>query len=333
MKIIVDAFGGDNAPKEILKGCAMAVEELDVDILLTGDETKIKDCAAREALSLSRMEIVDTPDVMDMHENPKSILKERSNTSMAVGLKSLAQGLGDAFVSAGSTGALAVGATFLVKRIKGVKRAAIGSLMPSDRNPFLLMDCGANVECRAEMLHQFAMMGNVYMKKVMRLASPRVGLVNVGEENTKGAPLQLEAYELMKQQNIYNFVGNIEARQIPFGDCDVVIADGFTGNVVLKLYEGVAGAMMGNIKAIFKKSLKTKLGALLVKEGLTEFKNRMDYKEYGGAALLGISKPVIKAHGSSDARSFKNAIRQAVQFTQNGVIEEIAAMAAKPQQA
>lgn len=323
MKIIADAFGGDHAPLAVLKGCEMAVRELGVEILLTGDEAKIRSCAQENGVSLDHMEILHAPAVMGMEDAPTSIAREKSDTSMAVGLQALAAGQGDAFVSAGSTGALVVGATLLVKRIRGVRRAAIASVLPSNGAPFLLMDCGANTECTAQMLDQFGAMGSFYMQKVLGVARPRVGLANIGVERTKGGPLQLEAYALMEAAE-YHFIGNVEARDVPFGACDVLVADGFTGNMLLKMYEGVAGAMMANLKAIFKKSLLTKLGALMVKDGLLDFKKRMDYTEFGGAPLLGIAKPVIKAHGSSNAKAFCSAIRQAKQFCETGVIDEIA---------
>lgn len=323
MKIIADVFGGDHAPLEILRGCEMAVRELGIDLLLTGDEEKIMACAQENGISLDRMELLHAPGVMGMEDAPTSIAKEKGDTSMAVGLKALAEGRGDAFVSAGSTGALVVGATLLVKRIRGVRRAAIASVMPSNGAPFLLMDCGANVECTAQMLDQFGSMGSFYMQKVLGVAEPRVGLANIGAEKTKGGPLQLEAYQLM-EGSAYHFIGNVEARDVPFGACDVLVADGFTGNMLLKMYEGVAGAMMANIKAIYKKNLFTKLSALMIKNGLMDFKKRMDYTEFGGAPLLGISKPVIKAHGSSNAKAFCSAVRQAKQFSETGVIGEIA---------
>ena len=322
MKIIVDAFGGDNAPLEIIKGCEMAVGEYGTEIVLTGNQSKIAACAKENNISLSNMTIIDAPDVMSMEDNPKEILKSKSETSMAIGLKKLAEGMGDAFVSAGSTGALVVGSTFLVKRIHGIKRAAIATLLPSDNGPFMLIDSGANVECRAEALSQFAMMGNIYMNKIIGVEKPKVGLVNVGTEDTKGGELQHEAFALMKEAD-YNFTGNIEARDIPYGICDVVVCDGFTGNVILKLYEGVAGMLLSNIKAIFKKNKLTMLSALMLKSGLMDFKKKMDYTEQGGAPLMGISKPVIKAHGSSNAKAIKNAIHQACEFKRTDVIAEI----------
>lgn len=324
MTIIVDAYGGDHAPLEILKGACRARDELGVSILLTGSESGIRACAQENGLSLEGMTILDAPDVISMEENPMEIRRSKSNSSMAVGLRALAEGKGDAFVSAGSTGALVVGATFIVKRIKGVKRAAIASIMPSDTTPFLMLDCGANAECKAEALVQFAVMGDLYMKHVMGVEKPRVALANIGTEATKGGELQREAYELLSGSDLFHFTGNIEARQIPFGGADVVVADGFTGNMLLKMYEGVAAALMKNIKGIFTRSTKTKLGYLMVKGGLGDFKKKMDYTEFGGAPLLGITRPVIKAHGSSKAKGFFSAIRQAVQTVERDVCGEIA---------
>lgn len=323
MKIIVDGFGGDNAPLEILKGCAQAVEELGVEIIITGDEAKLNACAKENGISMRSITISHAPDVISMEDDPGEIIKSKSGSSMAQALRQLAAGDGEAVVSAGSTGALVIGSTFLVKRIKGIRRCAIGTVMPSNGKPFMLIDSGANAECRPEMLVQFAVMGSVYMNKVMKVEKPRVGLVNIGTEDTKGDPLRTETYGLLKNTSL-NFTGNVEAREIPFGACDVAVADGFTGNVVLKLTEGLAGAMMQNIKGIFLKNGLSKLAALAVKSGLKDFKNRMDYTEYGGAPLMGISKPVIKAHGSSNAKAIKNAIRQAMNLAETGAIDEIA---------
>ncbi|MBR5272148.1 MAG: phosphate acyltransferase PlsX [Clostridia bacterium] len=319
MKIIVDAFGGDNAPVEILKGCALAVSEYKANIILTGDEKKLKTAAKENGISLDGMEILHAPDVMEMEDEPTTILKAKSNTSMAVGLKALADGLGDAFVSAGSTGALTVGATFIVKRIKGVKRPAIGMVMPTDNGPAFLMDCGANSECRPEMLHQFAKIGDVYMSAFFGIDRPRVALVNIGTEETKGDELRLEAYKLMKNDGDYNFIGNMEAREFFLGGCDVAVTDGFTGNVMLKLSEGMAKFILNNLKKALTSNLKTMFGALFVKKSVYGLKAKFDYKEYGGAMIVGVKKTVIKAHGSSDARAFKNSIRQAIECVNNDV--------------
>ncbi|MBQ2964510.1 MAG: phosphate acyltransferase PlsX [Clostridia bacterium] len=323
MKIIVDAFGGDNAPLEILKGCALAVKELGVEILLVGDESRILACAKENSVSMKNMEILHAEKVFEMEYDPRTVMKEHSDTSLAVGMKALTEGKGVAYVSAGSTGAIVMGATFIVKRIKGVKRAAIASVMPSDKRAFMLLDCGANVECKPEHLVQFAQMGSVYMNRIMGYENPSVGLANIGVEENKGTPLQLETYSLLKEKKDISFMGNAEVRDIAFGVADVVVADGFTGNVILKMYEGVAKSLTGSIKAIFKKNVLSMLSYIGVKSGMDAFKKKMDYKEYGGAVLLGIAKPVIKAHGSSDARAFKNAIRQAVNCVEKDVIGEI----------
>lgn len=322
MKIIVDAFGGDNAPAEIIKGSMLACDEYNVDIILTGDKNKINECVNKNGIDLKKTEIVDAGEVITMHDDAKSVLKEKSDSSMAVGFRLLNEGRGDAFVSAGNTGAITVGATLITKRIKGVKRPAIASVMPSAKKPILLMDCGANAECRAEFLYQFGLMGDLYMKHILKYDNPRIALANNGTEETKGTPLVREAYALMKNAP-YNFVGNIEGRQIPFGDADVIVADGFTGNLILKMYEGVAKVLMNGIKDAFMKNILSKLAYLGVKSGIDDMKKQFDYKEYGGAVMLGVKKPVIKAHGSADANTFKNAIKQAVWFLENNLISEM----------
>lgn len=322
MKIIVDAFGGDHAPLEIIKGAMLAVEEYGIDVILTGDEKQISECVRQNNIELKNTEIVHTSGKIDMCDDARAVLKEKADSSMGVGFKLLSEGKGDAFVSAGNTGAITVGATFLAKRIKGVKRPCIASVMPSADNPILLMDCGANAECRAEFLYQFGFMGSLYMKNILKVENPKVALANNGTEETKGTSVVKEAYELMKNAD-YNFVGNIEGRQIPFGDADVVVADGFAGNLILKTYEGVAKVLMNGIKDIFKKNLFSKLCALGIMGGINDMKKQFDYKEYGGAVLLGVKKPVVKAHGSADARTFKNAIKQAVWFLDNNLIDEI----------
>ena len=322
MKIIVDAFGGDNAPLEIIKGAMLARKEYGCDIVLVGDEDKIKQCVSDNNIDLKNTEIVDAKEVITMHDDAKSVLKAKADSSMAVGFRLLNEGVGDAFVSAGNTGAVTVGATLITKRIKGVKRPAIASVMPSAKKPILLMDCGANAECRAEFLYQFGLMGSLYMKNILHYDNPSVALANNGEEDTKGTPTVKEAYALMKDAP-YNFIGNIEGRQIPFGDADVVVADGFTGNLILKTYEGVAKVLMSGVKDAFMKNTLSKLSYLGVKSGIDDMKKQFDYKEYGGAVLLGVKKPVVKAHGSADARTFKNAVKQAVWFLENNLIEEI----------
>ena len=320
MRVIVDAFGGDNAPLEVIKGCARAVSELGVNVVLTGSRNKIEKCAAENGISLSGIEIEHTDDVFDIHEEPKEIIKSGSNSSMALGLRLLSEGNGDAFVSAGSTGALVMGATFIVKRIKGIKRVAPSPVMPADKGSFVLVDAGANTECRPEMLVQFAVMGSAYMEKVMGVNNPKVGLLNIGSEDTKGRELEIAAYKLLEESGL-NFVGNIEARDMPKGEVQVVVTDGFTGNIALKLYEGMGSFFSKKLKWIF--SGLGKIGAIVSLGKIKELRRQMDYKEVGGSALLGVKKPVIKAHGSSDATAFFNAVRQAKKIVDGNVIGEI----------
>ena len=329
MRIIVDAFGGDNAPVEILKGAAKAIVAYDCDIVLTGDEEKIRQAAQENGISLDRMEIVHAADVMTMEDHPKSILREHKECSMAVALRLLAEGKGDAVVSAGSTGALLMGGTFIVKRIKGVSRPALAPIMPSDDQPFMLIDSGANADCRPEMLLQFAHMGSIYMSHMFpREGGPRVGLLNVGTEDTKGGELQLATFPLLKDSGL-NFIGNVEARDVPAGVADVVVADGFSGNVLLKTMEGTVDMLLKNLKESFTSTLLTKIGAALVLPGLRKLKKKLSTSEYGGAVLLGVNKPVIKAHGNSKADGFCSAIRIAAEFAASGAIAQIEAAVAK----
>ncbi len=325
MKIILDAMGGDNAPAEILKGAAAATAAWpDVEILAVGDAEKIAACVKGNAIEMKNIEIVNATEVIEMCDEPAKAVRAKKDSSMVVGLRMLAEGKGDAFVSAGSTGALHVGASLIVRTVKGVKRPALATVIPG-KTPFLLLDCGANVECRASMLEAFGVMGSVYMNKVMGLEQPRVALVNNGAEETKGTPTYVEAHQLLKNNKAIHFVGNIEPRDIPAGHADVVVADGFTGNVVLKLTEGLAKYFGSKLKEMFKKSLGTKVGYLLLKGGVADFKKSMDADEYGGAPLLGTRRPVIKAHGSSNARAIQNAIRQARLCVENdlcGVMAE-----------
>lgn len=322
MKIIVDGYGGDNAPTEVIRGCREACDEYGVDILLVGREEGLRDAAAKAGVSLSGITIVPAEQVVTMEDKPRDVIKEKANSSMAVGLKLLADGGGDAFVSAGNTGALVMGTMFIVRGIEGIKRMALAPILPTDKGCFMMIDGGANLECRPDMLLQFGIMGSIYMNKIIGIEEPKVGLVNVGTEPTKGTKLQHEAYALLSASRC-NFVGNVESRDIPAGICDVAVADGFTGNVILKLTEGLGLTFSSNLKSIMMRSGLTKLAALALKSGLYEFKKKMDYSEYGGAPLLGAARPVIKAHGSSGAKAFKNAVRQAVAFVSEGVIDEI----------
>ena len=324
MKIIVDAFGGDNAPIEILKGCRMALDDLpELQIVLTGREEIILQVAKEEQISLDRMSVIDAPTVIEMDDAPTDVIRAKKDCSMAEGLRRLAAGEGDAFISAGSTGALVVGATTIVKRIKGIKRAALAPVIPNDNGFFMLLDSGANVDCKAEYLRQFGIMGAVYMEKVMGIQNPRVGLVNVGTEDSKGGELQHEAFALLKQAPI-NFIGNIEARTVPSNGADVVVTDGFTGNVMLKLYEGVSATLFRKIKGVMMQRFTNKLAALVLKKDFAALKKTVDYNEYGGAPLIGVTKPVFKAHGSSKAKTFYNALKITYRFVEGNVTAQIA---------
>ncbi len=322
MKIIVDGFGGDNAPLSVLKGSEMAVKEYGVEIVITGDEKKLKTTAEENKISLDNITIVHAPDVITMDDDPFTILKEKSESSMAKAFALLKDGEGEAFVSAGSTGAIVIGANFMIKRIKGIKRAALATVVPTLTGCYMLMDSGANLDCKPETLTSFGIMGSIYMQKIMGIESPRVGLVNVGTEDTKGGELQQGAFALLKEAPV-NFIGNIEARDIPAGVADVAVADGFTGNVILKLTEGLASMFAKKIKGMFLEGVTGRLSAVMMFKKIKGFKKSMDYTEYGGAPLLGVRKPVIKAHGSSNPKAFKNAIGQAVKFANQGLIPDI----------
>lgn len=319
MKILIDAMGGDNAPLCVLQGAAQAAAEFGqgMDLVLLGDETALKDCAAQNHIDLAPFTIVPCSEVVDMHDDPVKAARHKPDSSLVKGLTMLKNGEGDAFVSAGSTGALHVGTSLIVRTLKGVKRPALATPMPGAKQNFLLLDCGANAECRPEMLNAFGTMGSVYAQKVMGRAQPQVALVNNGAEDTKGTPIYREAHQLLKANPCIQFAGNIEPRYIMDGDIDVVVCDGFVGNVVLKLTEGVAKTLLGMLKGVFLKNLVTKLCYLGVKGALGELKRMMDSEEVGGAPLLGAAKPVIKAHGSSKAKGIKNAIRQAKTCVQN----------------
>ncbi|MBE6731692.1 MAG: phosphate acyltransferase PlsX [Ruminococcaceae bacterium] len=323
MKIIIDAFGGDNAPLEIIKGSLDAKKELGIDLIFVGDENKIKECAKENGLDIGGIEIIHTEEVFTMEDDPTTLLRAKKNTSMALGFKALKEGRGDAFASAGSSGGMVVGATLIAKRIKGIKRVAFAPVMPKAEGFFMLCDGGANNECRPEMIDEFALMGSVYMNKVMGIKNPRVGQANVGTEDTKGGQFQNDCFNLLKANENINFIGNIEARDIPFDAADVIVCDGFTGNVILKLYEGVAMALVNKIKGIFKKSLKNKLAAAMVLGDMKEFKKSMDYNEYGGAPILGASKPVFKIHGSAKANTVKNALKLTKAFVESDIIKDI----------
>lgn len=322
MKIAIDAFGGDNAPDEVVKGAVDAVKEYGVDIVLTGDTKKLDECFERLGLSKDHITFEQADGVIEIEDNPKMILKEKKNCSMGVAMQMVADGRADAMISAGSTAALVMGGTLIVKRIKGVKRPSLTPVMPGLNNMYILLDGGANVDCRPDMLRQFAVMGSVYMNKIMGVDNPKVGLLNVGAEEEKGRELEQETYALLKNSTL-NFTGNVEARNAALGEVDVVVTDGFTGNIYLKTVEGMGKFMKASLKKIFFRNLGTKIVAMFTMKGIKEISKQMDYRETGGSPLLGTAKPVLKAHGSSDALAFKNAVRQAKDFVERNVIAEM----------
>lgn len=330
MKIVIDGFGGDNAPDEVLKGAALAVKELGIEVAVTGDVELMKQRMTALKVSDEGIQLVPAEGVMLVEDNPRAILKEKAGSSMGVAFKMVADGEADAAISAGSTAAIVLGGTMICKRIKGVKRAALVPPMPAKGGVrYCVLDGGANIECRPEMLQQFAILGSLFMKKTMGIENPRVGLLNIGTEEEKGRELEQETLKLLRNTPSINFVGFVEAREVPLGAVDVLITDGFTGNVYLKACEGMGALMKDALKSMFFANLLTKLGALCVKKQLGSFMKQMDYKTIGGSPLLGTAKPVFKAHGSSDAVAFLGAFRQAKMFVENNAIEEMTAAIAQ----
>lgn len=325
MKLVIDAFGGDNAPQAVIEGVAQALNNWDdFSVILTGDEARINsELASRGLTGSSRIEIVHAPQVITCDEQPTAAVKRKKDSSLVAAMNIMANKEADCLISAGSTGAVLTGATLIVRRIPGVKRPALAPVMPTAGRPYLLLDCGANSDCKPEYLQQFAVMGTAYMQGVMNVSSPAVGLVNNGEEEAKGSELTKAAYALLKQTDI-NFAGNCEGREIFSGKYDVIVTDGFTGNIILKEAEGLADTLFKMIKKEIYSSFRTKIGAALAKPAFKAVKKTMDYTEYGGAPLLGINGGIIKAHGSSDAKAFVSAIRQARLYVSGRVTEKIA---------
>ncbi|MCL2044858.1 MAG: phosphate acyltransferase PlsX [Oscillospiraceae bacterium] len=316
MKIIVDAMSGDKAPQEIVSGTLAAIKLLGVKAVLCGKEEEILPLLEKipKPVIDEYLEIVNASQVIEMEDDPANAIRSKKDSSMTVALELLRDGAGDAMVSAGNTGALLTGATLIVKRINGIRRAALAPVIPNPKGGFVLIDAGANAQCTVEYLVQFAYMGSYYASDIFDLESARIGLLNIGTEATKGTELQLETYKILESASSagrLNFVGNVEAKEAMNGACDVLVADGFTGNIVLKALEGTSAFLMGEIKTMFSNNIKTKLSALLVKKNISAIKDRLNPDAVGGTALLGISKPVIKAHGSSNAQAITNAIRQA----------------------
>ena len=317
-------MGGDNAPEAIVKGSVYARDRLGLELILVGQQEKIDACLGEH--SREGIEIVDAREVVTMEDDPSKACRNKKDSSMTVGLNLLKDGKGDAMVSAGSTGALLTGATLIVKRIRGIRRAAMAPVLPSRDNGIMLIDCGANAECTPEYLLQFAYMGSFYAKKLMGLENPRVGLLNIGVEETKGGELQHNTFALLKsasEEGRLNFVGNVEASTMFLGGVDVVVSDGFSGNVVLKTAEGVAKWLFKELKDVFMMKTVNKLAAAVIKNDVKGIAKKIDPNEVGGTAFLGISKPVIKAHGSSGDEAFFAAIRQAAAFAGAGIVDDI----------
>ena len=330
MKIILDAMGGDNAPMAPVMGAIAAAKDFGAQITLVGRGEEILQVLRQHNIDTlpQGVEIANADEVVDMHDDPANVIRKKKNSSMVIGLKLLADGEGDAFVSAGSTGALLSGATLLVKRVKGIRRAAMGPVMPNKAGgKTVILDCGANAECTPEFLLQFGLVGSLYAQKYLGVENPRVGLLNIGTEDTKGTQLQKDAYALLQaasEKGIINFTGNVEARGVPMGEVDVVVCDGFAGNVLLKTIEGTAMFMGSLMKhKIFKRNIFSKIGYLFCKKGVDEVMAMLDYREIGGTQFLGIKKPVIKAHGASDALAFRNAVRQAMDAAQTDISAEL----------
>ena len=330
MKIIVDAMGGDNAPAAVVQGALDAHKKHGVDILLVGRAAEVLRAveACGEKTLPAGVELKDASEVVEIADDPATAFKMKKDSSLTVGLNLLKAGEGDAFVSAGSTGALLSGATLLVKRIRGIRRAALGPVIPVLGGKAILCDCGANAECTPEYLMQFAYLGNYYAKRVLGVEKPRVALLNIGAEEEKGDALRHETYALLQTASeagrLY-FTGNIEASDVMMGGADVVVADGFTGNVMLKSLEGTGKFLLKELKKMFLSSTKTKLAAAMVKSDMADMKKLLDPSEIGGTPFLGISRPVIKAHGSSDARAICNAVLRAKEYAESGFIADIEA--------
>lgn len=321
MKIVIDAMGGDNAPDEIIKGAVEAADVVDAELILVGKEDVIK-AKLKEYDKKENIKVKNATEVITMEDIPTKAIKSKKDSSMVVGLNMIKEKEGDIFISAGNTGALLSGALLLVGRIKGISRPALATVLPSQEDKFLLLDMGANANCKPEYLAQFAKMGSIYMEKTMGVKNPKVGLVNVGTEEEKGSDLAKGAHELLKKSDL-NFVGNIEGRDLMMGTVDVAVCDGFTGNVILKTLEGFGLAIFKILGEEIGKSLKNKVGALMMKSSLRALKHKMDYNEYGGAVLLGIDGGVIKCHGSSKSKAVANAIKQAYEFTKNNTLGTI----------
>ena len=322
MVVVVDGMGGDFSPNAVVEGCIAAIKEYDIDILITGPEDLIRGELKKYTYDCNKIKIIDAGEVIGTNEHPVMAIKRKKDSSLVKALNLVKNGEADAIISAGSTGAFLAGCTLIVGRIKGIDRPALAPVMPGKKGPFMIVDCGANAECKPHYLVQFGLMGKIYFENILKTANPSVGLVNIGTEEEKGNELSKSAHKLLKDANL-NFVGNVEAREIPTGDINVLVCDGFTGNVILKLYEGAVANIFDILKTGIMSSFRTKVGGILLKPVFKKFKKDFDYKEYGGAAFLGVNGICIKAHGSSDAKAFKNAIKQATIFYENNVVDKL----------
>ncbi|EGT2202139.1 TPA: phosphate acyltransferase PlsX [Clostridioides difficile] len=323
MKIVIDGMGGDNAPKSNVEGAVNAIKEYQVDLIITGDKDLLEKEFSNYEFDRNKLEIVHTTEIIENEDKPVKAIRSKKDSSMVVALNLVKEGKADAIISAGNTGALLAGGLFVVGRIKGIDRPCLCSAIPNvKRGMTLIADCGANADCKPKNLVEFAAMSNIYSRKVLGLENPKVALANVGLEEGKGNDLVKRSYEEIKKLDL-NFIGNVEAREVINAYTDIIICDGFTGNILLKSAEGVALSVMSLIKETFMASTKSKIGALLIKDDLRKLKSFIDYSEYGGAPLLGLNGGVIKAHGSSDAKAIKNAINQGIKFSKGKVVEDI----------
>ncbi|NJJ34070.1 phosphate acyltransferase PlsX [Clostridioides difficile] len=329
MKIVIDGMGGDNAPKSNVEGAVNAIKEYNVDLIITGDKDLLEKEFSNYEFDRKKLEIVHTTEIIENEDKPVKAIRSKKDSSMVVALNLVKEGKADAIISAGNTGALLAGGLFVVGRIKGIDRPCLCSAIPNvKRGMTLIADCGANADCKPKNLVEFAAMSNIYARKVLGLENPKVALANVGLEEGKGNDLVKRSYEEVKKLDL-NFIGNVEAREVINAYTDIIICDGFTGNILLKSAEGVALSVMSLIKETFMASTKSKIGALLIKDDLRKLKSFIDYSEYGGAPLLGLNGGVIKAHGSSDAKAIKNAINQGIKFAKGKVVEDISQFISK----
>lgn len=322
MVVVVDGMGGDFSPSAVVEGCVEAIKEYNIDILITGPEDLIKQELKKYSYDSNKIKVIDAKEVISTNEHPVMAIKRKKDSSLVKALNLVKSGDADAIISAGSSGAFLAGCTLIVGRIKGIDRPALAPVLPGKNGPFMIIDCGANAECKPHYLVQFGLMGKTYFENILKVANPSVGLVNIGSEEEKGNELSKSAHKLLKEANL-NFIGNVEAREIPSGDVKVLVCDGFVGNVILKLYEGAVANIFDILKTGIMSSFRTKLGGILLKPVFKKFKKDFDYKEYGGAAFLGVNGICIKAHGSSDAKAFKNAIKQATIFYENKVVDKL----------